>query len=378
MCEMAPYVPTLYPLNKRKRLRRTKSPPAHTKDESTKAMADIQDFPIEMINREVRLPESFNAFYLEPPQIILTSCPNISKHDIITTAVCWTLGGLPPSVKKKTVIVPEKLKAALNQAINCELSDQMIIFVGMASLITLGRVRIGESVASLEYFLERWQMLCTKMGTEDVFASNKVPHKRIAEFIYLLESWQQWSKPQTSMRRHLLEMAMQKPNANSSELVKQALLQVKIDFESQFTCLMDIFIDSGSQAMTLPTITQQAINFRGIITQCNITLGERYQYLKAMELEGEEQFHYKKYGDLLFATLSAGIYNKQLDNLAGFLMMRLQIKISKMLIYTKAYKTFTAEEIIEKSTISKDQAKKFLEKKNENGKQNINNSDKPA
>lgn len=268
------------------------------------------------IERTVRSFDEEPAAYLEPPFAILTAT-SMQPEEIITTAICWMLKKRPIIVPVKQLVLTGENLETLHKVEKYPKSDQVIIFIGMAGLMTLAKEIHLSGKPDYDYLQKRWHAICTTLGIEDVIATQLAKRDMYIGLMNVLVSWQNWIKPRATIRKHFLDLALQEQPSGTPALVKQALLQVKMilhNFGMKTILLMDNFIYSKTKAVMLPAIAQQAADLRKALTDLYEKYKEKFHYLKVYPLEGAERIYCKTYPDLYYATIMA-VNNKTLKEL---------------------------------------------------------------
>lgn len=222
------------------------------------------------LDRQVRLPEVRHAYYLSPVHVILTSAP-MEVGDCFVTAICWLVARRPTAIQEKVLpLIPEQ-RESLVTAQGAPHSDQIIVFLGMAGLMTLAKeVRSTGNNANHEYLAKRWQALCATIGLEDIIATRAISQDTYMTFMRRLETWQGWMKSRGELKRRLLDIALMPLPEGTQDIVKGAIDQVKMvlqDFGMKSILLMDTFVASQNKAILLASVAQQAVNLRRILRE---------------------------------------------------------------------------------------------------------------
>lgn len=98
-------------------------------------------------------------------------------------------------------------------------SDQILIFLGIAGIITL----VKGPTANIEYFLKQWQTICATMSI-DIFApGGAVPQKIRHDIINALNAWSIWTCTQLFVRTKLLSLIFKEPKEDTPAPTKCVL-----------------------------------------------------------------------------------------------------------------------------------------------------------
>ncbi|XP_024876157.1 uncharacterized protein LOC112457376 [Temnothorax curvispinosus] len=311
------------------------------------------------IQREIRLPTK-RISYIEPPHVILCSDSKITPEEMIMTAICWTLGTRPTEMPVRQVHMTPELAKAVEMATNMIHSDQILVFLGMAGLMTIVKRIVRSSLLwndeyhdFREYLINRWQDVCSTTEIENIFTSDVVflgRVLRVMTFINTLEIWQIWIESRPALSRNLLVAALDLPEG-SPMLVKTAMAKVKIEiqyFGMEMILKMDAFVSSQNinvnKAIFVPDIAQQAADLREAMDELRIRYGDRFPYLKIYRLEGTDRLNYKKYPDLFYAVIATEVANNSisLDSVKDILM-DLQTRTARHIIDAEVKKTLKSE-----------------------------------
>lgn len=289
------------------------------------------------IIRTVRIEALEASRYIEPPHTIISTMDpawGITPQDIITTAICWLVGRRPSDV---SVYQPTKNPdqiAEYERAKQNPLSDQLLAFMGMSGLMTLAKeVRNKSPRINTDYLKLRWKALCATSNLVDMWEKKTVPEVAFLSTIDNLIAWQAWIKPHVSMRRKLLNYALS--NTETNALVKGSLDQVKMvlqDFGLKSALLMESFVTTGSRAIFLPAIAQQAYQLKRALTELRALHKERFPYLRVYPLEGVERIQHRLYPDLYYAAINLAVKNKELGPEGQYAITAVQTTIPKRLI----------------------------------------------
>ncbi|XP_071636242.1 uncharacterized protein Dpr1 isoform X2 [Temnothorax longispinosus] len=182
----------------------------------------------EPIHRQVRLPVAATATYIEPPHAILCPDNHFYPEDIIVTAICWTLGKRPTSMTVCQVYMTPELAKAVEKEFNTIYCDQILVFLGMAGLMTIIKKLGSDTDANREYLTNTCETVCDKVGMSNIFKSGLVTQERYASFVKFLEIWQDWIEPRDALRKSLLNAALLECLEESSLIVRVAINQVKV------------------------------------------------------------------------------------------------------------------------------------------------------
>ncbi|XP_077262072.1 uncharacterized protein LOC143897343 [Temnothorax americanus] len=314
--------------------------------------SNIEGMKYEKIHREVRLPIARAAVaYITPPYAIL--CPNngFDPEKIIVTAICWTLGNRPTSI-------PEYPCILYNQSVLCEAmymsntihSDQILVFLGMAGLMTIAKKLGSDMDANSEYLINRWQDVCSATEIENIFTSGVVLLDRVMTFIDTLKIWQVWIKSRPALSRNLLVAALDLPEG-SPMLVKTAMAKIKIEiqyFGMEMILKMDAFVSlqniNVNKAIFLPDIAQQAADLRRAMDELRTRYGDRFPYLKIYWLKGTDRLTCRKYPDLFYAVVATDVANKKtIPDSIKHILMDLQTRTARHIIDAEVKKTLKFE-----------------------------------
>ncbi|TGZ38169.1 hypothetical protein DBV15_07188 [Temnothorax longispinosus] len=191
----------------------------------------IEGIEYEPINRQVCLPVAvaYTAAYIEPPHAIFCRYKHFDPEEIIVTAICWTLGKRPTSMPVfQAHMTPEEAKA-VEKEFNAIYYDQILVFLGMAGLMTIIKKLGSDTDANREYLTNTWQTVCNTvgMGMPNIFTWGCVSQERYTSFVKILEIWQDWIEPRDALRKSLLTAALLERPEESSLFVRVAINQVK-------------------------------------------------------------------------------------------------------------------------------------------------------
>lgn len=93
----------------------------------------------EKIKRIIYLPAIESAQYMEPPHLVLCTVPSLSPGNIVATAAFWMLGRKPSAIPWISSTITLELWISLDTIKRTLHSDQLMIFLGMASLMTMAK-----------------------------------------------------------------------------------------------------------------------------------------------------------------------------------------------------------------------------------------------
>lgn len=278
-----------------------------------------------------------DAAYLEPPHVVLCTVEGLTAPEMITTAVYWILEKSPVEVPVRKVPLTDDLRASVEAAEQSVHSDQILIFLGMAGLMVLGKeVRLSGNNANYKYLSKRWQALCATEKIEDIFTTRKVSHEKYMEMIGALEKWQLWMKSRDALRRSLLDAALINFPESASLLRKAAIAQVKMvlkNFGLKSVLIMDEFVPSvPNRAILIHTVAEQAVQLRRAIQSLRQLHGEKFAFIKVYPLEGANQLNHKTYPDLYYAALTTVIRKNQLGPGGKYVLTNVQTLVRKRVI----------------------------------------------
>lgn len=107
------------------------------------------------IIRTVRTPQQEAAAYIEPPHLILTPVV-MTDEEVITTAVFWMIGKRPTAIHTRVIPLTQPTKEMHDNALASPYSDQLIVFLGMAGAMVLGKeIKLTGTAANYEYLLKK-------------------------------------------------------------------------------------------------------------------------------------------------------------------------------------------------------------------------------
>lgn len=167
--------------------------------------------------------------YISPPHLVLTNL-ELSPNDVIATSICRLVGNIPREMPKHTPAMTPAIKESLKQAEASPISDQLIIFMGMAGLMTLVKeIKLTSPNANYEYFRKRWHALCAKARIPDMIKQGKLSTSRYIKIMEMLVQWQTSIKTEATLRRKFVDYALESTDENV--IVKGALAQIKMVFQ---------------------------------------------------------------------------------------------------------------------------------------------------
>ncbi|XP_071582835.1 uncharacterized protein [Temnothorax nylanderi] len=321
--------------------------------------SNIEGMKYEEIYREVRLPIARAAVaYIEPPHAILCSDNGFDPEKIIVTAICWTLGKRPTSIPQYPCMLYNK--SVLSEAIEIRYmvhSDQILVFLGMAGLMTIAKKLGSDMDANGEYLINRWQDVCSATEIENIFVSSVVSRERYMTFIRTLEIWQIWIESRLALCRSLLVAALDLPEG-SPMLVKTAMAKVKIEiqyFGMEMILKMDAFVSlqniNVNKAIFLPDIAQQAADLKRAMDELRTRYGDRFPYLEIYRLKGRDRLNCRKYPDLFYAVVATEVANKKtIPDSVRHILMDLQTRTARHIIDAEVKKTLKFEILDEVTT----------------------------
>ncbi|XP_071582689.1 uncharacterized protein [Temnothorax nylanderi] len=318
------------------------------------------------IQREIRLPTTETVSYIEPPHVTFCSVlcsvnysvlPKITSEEMIMTAICWTLGTRPTKVPVRQLHMTPELAKAVAKEFNTIYCDQILVFLGMAGLMTIKRMVRSYFNSNHEYLINRWQDVCNTTEIENIFTSGVVLQDRYMAFIKTLEIWQVWIKSRPALCRSLLVAALDLPEG-SPILVKTAMAKVKIEFQyfgMAMILKMDAFVSlqniNVNKAIFLPDIAQQAADLRRAMDELRTRYGDRFPYLKIYRLEGTDRLNCRKYPDLFYAVVATEVANKKtIPDSVRDILMDLQTRTAKHIIDAEVKKTLKSDMLDEVTT----------------------------
>ncbi|KMQ82739.1 nucleocapsid [Lasius niger] len=310
------------------------------------------------IERIIRIEETQPAKYVNPPQSILTKLP-LEEGEAITTAIFWMLGKRPVIVQERHVneaALDAQQKEALKNSIESPLSDQLLVFLGMAGVMTLVKeVRTTGPTANTEYLTKRWQAICATMGIRDEFAAGgRVTREMFDGMIKLLEAWQTWIKARANVRREILLLSIADIPDQAPDLVKKVLEQIKMvlyGYGLKSTEVMCGFTTSDSEALLIPQVNQQAVDLKRAVAELKEQHGPLYPYLRVFPLPGADRLHNRNYPDLYYAAVSTAVHNKDLGVEGRYQMTDVQTTTSKAVIDRMADRLLHARVGVDQVTI---------------------------
>ncbi|XP_071582837.1 uncharacterized protein [Temnothorax nylanderi] len=311
----------------------------------------IEGIEYEPIHRQVRLPIAHTAAYIKPPHAIFCPDNGFDPEKIIVTAICWTLGKRPTTIP--VVHTTSVLQVVMASMIH---SDQILVFLGMAGLMTIGKKLGSDMDANGEYLINRWQDVCSAIEIENIISSVVLREQYMA-FIRTLEIWQIWIESRPALCRSLLVAALDFPEG-SPMLVSTAMAKVKIEiqyFGMEMILKMDAFVSlqniNVNKAIFLPDIAQQAADLRRAMDELRTRYGDRFPYLKIYRLEGTDRLNCRKYPDLLYAVVATEVANKKtIPASVRDILMDLQTRTAKHIIDAEVKKTLKSDMLDEVTT----------------------------
>ncbi|XP_024876160.1 uncharacterized protein LOC112457379 [Temnothorax curvispinosus] len=314
--------------------------------------SNIEGMKYENIYRDVRLPIARAAVaYITPPHAIL--CPNsgFDPEKIIVTAICWTLGKRPTSIPEYPIVLYNQsvISKTIDMIKNVH-SDQILVFLGMAGLMTIAKKLGSDMDANGEYLINRWQDVCSATEIENIFISSVVSRERYMTFIRTLEIWQIGIESRPALYRSLLVAALDCPE-ESPMLVKTAMAKVKIEiqyFGMEMILKMDAFVSlqniNVNKAIFLPDIAQQAADLRRAMDELRTRYGDRFPYLEIYRLKGSDRLNCSKYPDLFYAVVATEVANKKtIPDSVRHILIDLQTRTDRHIIDAEVDKTLKFE-----------------------------------
>ncbi|XP_024876158.1 uncharacterized protein LOC112457377 [Temnothorax curvispinosus] len=341
----------------------------------------IEGIKYEPIHRQFRLPTYHTAAYIEPPHAILCPDNHFDSEEIILTAIYWTLGKRPTHMLVHQVHETSELHAAMDMA-NTTHSNQILVFLGMAGLMTIAKKLGSDMDANGEYLINRWQDVCNATEIENIFTSGVVLRKRYLTFIRTLKIWQLWIEVRPAVCKSLLVAALDFPEGSPNMLVNTAMAKVKIEiqyFGMEMILKMDAFVSlqniNVNKAIFLPDIAQQAVDLRRAMDELRRRYGDRFPYLKIYWLEGTDRLTCRKYPDLFYAVVATEVANKKtIPDSARHILMDLQTRTARHIIDAEVKKTLTSEMLDKVTTANlrflKIEPRLFCQRREENDVKN--------
>lgn len=185
------------------------------------------------------------------------------------------------------------------------ISDHVLMFIGMAGLITM--VEIDHK--SSNYFLSEWRKLCETTNIYNIIDSKKfyddVYGIRITTITHdIIETWQDWIKSRTKLRTTLLNLVFEEDNEREVVVVEMIdrVRMIINDLSPKWVQIMEAFPMTGCSAILLPAIVNQAVKLRKAVLAFKALHKEKYPYIRMFFPKGVDQFHHN-YPDLYFAAL---------------------------------------------------------------------------
>jgi len=278
--------------------------------------------------RNVRLMEI--PRYIMPPHVILTDHPHlgIPAIDVVATAICWFLDKKPIEMNEYTPQRTRKMMRSLRRVKASLVSDHIIIFIGMAGLMTFAK-KLKFVQPYEEYLRKRWQAVCTTANVPNLIEQEMSQDIYIIIMEYLVK-WQAWITPGTPLYKKFLDYALE--NNEENILIKSALTQVRIVLQNyglKSVLFMEAFIDHYSLTLLLPAVLKQAWALKKALDELRRRYGSQFPFLRLYQFEGAEKMDYRFYPDLYYAAVCTCMKIKMLSHTANYIMTELQTTIPK-------------------------------------------------
>lgn len=313
--------------------------------------ADTEDLPEPFT---LRLEEAKPAAYITPVHAILSDAA-FEQGEVLTTSVCWLLGKKPTMVPIKPFEGTPTQREGVQRARASPMTDQVLIFYGMAGLATLVKeIRTTGPAANTDYLLKRLQAICATNGITNIFAPGADASRFVASMMREVELWQEWIKPRSALRTTLLKQALGPGHEDRPALVKSVLEQLRMiltDFGLKSTQIMLGFITSASRAITLAPIAQQAVDLKREVDALKAQYKDNYPFIRVFPLPGVERFNHRLYPDLYYAAVSTALHNKELGVEGRYKMSDIQTTISRGIIDKYADKPLHIEAGVDDTTM---------------------------
>ena len=153
-------------------------------------VSPMEDIPLQRI---VRLAVVEEIRYWRPEHVVLLGEAEIPAGEALATCICWLFGKRPYFMRMIDVASPLKEKAE-EIAVKSN-TDQYLVFIAMAGLMTLGKELRVEQDGNEEYLAKRWQALCATICIDDEISRD------IGKFTASFLRWQKWIKPRPMLRK---------------------------------------------------------------------------------------------------------------------------------------------------------------------------------
>lgn len=319
-------------------------------------MSELQDLEQGIpIGREVQSAAAEPGKYIDPPHaVILADTTNleINQQDMIFTSVCWLVNKRPPEMPLHKAILTDAQEREVTNAKANPLSDQVLMFMDMAGLMTFVKeIKKIQPGTNIEYLKLRWKALCATTQISNMWEQGTISSAIFDKIINHLLTWQAWIKPHAIMRKRLILYAL--TNQEGTSLVQGALAQVKMILQNyglRSVLLMEGFITAGSKAIFLPAIAQQVWTLKKTMEELKTKHGEMFPYVRVFPLEGADRLNHRNYPDLYYAAVNRAIKNKKLGPEGQYVMTEITTTIPKTTILDQAERTFRVQPVMDEVT----------------------------
>jgi len=303
------------------------------------------------------------ARYIKLPHIILTDL-DIPAIDVVATAICWLLGKKPIEMDEYTPERTKEITESLRSVQASVVSDHIIVFIGMAGLMTFAKKYALVHPDNNNKFLQkRWQIVCATASIPNMIEQKTMSQDTYMSIINCLVKWQTWIKPDMSFYKKFLDYALE--NNEENILIKSALTQVKIvlqNYDQRWILFTEAFVttyDLINYYLLLPNlIIDQAVALKKMFDELQKKYGDQFPFLKLYQFEGAENMDYRLYSDLFYAAVCICIKTEILSPTAKYLITELQTTIPKDEITKYVEAPFTLQrmkdKILEKRFLGKE------------------------
>jgi len=287
--------------------------------------------------------------YIMPPHIILTDL-DMPAIDVVATAICWLLGKKPIEMAE---YIPEMTKEITKSLRNMEasiVSDHIIVFIGMAGLMTFAKeLKLVKSYNDNKYLRKKWQAVCATAKIPNMIEQEMSQNTYMIIIEYLVK-WQVWITPGTSLYKKFLDYALE--NNEENILIKSALTQVRIVLENynlKSVLFMETFINTYNLTLLLPAVLKQAKALKMALNELRKRYEGQFPFLKLYQFEGAEKMNYRLYPDLYYAVICICMKTEILSPKAECIMTNLQTTVPKDEITRQVKHSLTIELLDDKT-----------------------------
>ncbi|XP_011698140.1 PREDICTED: uncharacterized protein LOC105456063 isoform X2 [Wasmannia auropunctata] len=306
---------------------------------------DIEGSRVNQVIRDpIQTEEEGVARYIMPEYACLmelelrsneSASSTLMDIDIVVTSICWTLKWRPEDVPfYSQLLTKEQFCTPARCILSPIASDHILMFIGMAGLMTMAKKinNIGYRNSNHDYLLFQWRVLCATTNMANIF--EKTDYNMQMSIFRAIVTWQDWIKTKTKLRRTLLNLVLEEDNKREAvvvEMIEQVKMILK-NFDLQSVQIMETFPMTGSSAILLPAIANQAVELKKAVLALKALHKERYPYIRLFPLEGVDRLHYRNYPDLYFAAVSLTTKDKDLGEEGRYQMSEIPTTIPKAII----------------------------------------------